>query len=122
MNGYYNLYGVGGNDLEAVRCGRWKLFARRWSGAERKSVEVRELYDLENDVGETTNVYGEHPEVVAELYALLEGCKEDLGCQASGVTGRNCRPAGHVDDARPLTEYDPAHPYIVAMYDLEEAG
>jgi len=110
------------NDLEAVRCGRWKLFARRWSRTERGSAEVQELYDLENDVGETSNVYAQHPEVVAELSALIEGCKEDLGCQASGVAGRNCRPAGRVDEARPLTDYDPAHPYIVAMYDLEEAG
>ena len=45
-----------------------------------------------------------------------------MGCAASGVVGKNCRPAGQVGDPKPLTEYDPKHPYIVAMYDLEEAG
>jgi hypothetical protein len=27
-----------------------------------------------------------------------------------------------VPDPKPLTEYDPDHPYIVAIYDLEDAG
>ena len=110
------------SDLEAVRVGRWKLFVRRWDRQEGGSQEVAELYDLKNDVGETTNVCGQHPEVVAELAKLIEECKGDLGCAASGVVGGNCRPPGKVEDPVPLTEYDPKHPYIVAMYDLEEAG
>ena len=32
------------------------------------------------------------------------------------------RAPGRVDDPQPLTAYDPAHPYIIAMYDLAEAG
>ena len=44
------------------------------------------------------------------------------GCEASGIPGSGRRPAGQVENPRPLTEYDPEHPYIVAMYDLEEAG
>jgi hypothetical protein len=30
-----------------------------------------QLYDLEADIGETTNVYAQHPEVVEEMKALL---------------------------------------------------
>ena len=32
---------------------------------------VIELYDLESDLGETTNLAGQHPEVVAELESAL---------------------------------------------------
>ena len=31
-----------------------------------------QLYDLENDLGQTTNVYRDHPEVVKEMVALLD--------------------------------------------------
>ena len=110
------------NDLEAVRSGRWKLFVRRFDRQARASVEVQELYDLEADVGETANLYARHPEVVAELMPHVDGARADLGCEASGVTGANCRPVGRASDPRPLTAYDPEHPYIIAMYDLEEAG
>ena len=102
--------------LDAVRDGRWKLFVRR------QEQEVRELYDLRADVGETTNVYEQHPEVVARLTALIEACREDLGDAGTGVEGRNRRPIGRVEDARPLTTFDPGHPYYAAEYDLGEAG
>ena len=32
---------------------------------------VVELYDLESDLGETTNLVGQYPEVVAELESAL---------------------------------------------------
>jgi arylsulfatase A-like enzyme len=99
------------NDLEAVRCGRWKLHLK--SG---------ELYDLVADIGETENVADANPEVVRELEAKAAACREDIGDDASGVEGANRRAPGKVEGAKPLTEYDPDHPYIIAMYDLEEAG
>ena len=34
-----------------------------------------QLYNLASDPGETTNVYNKHPEIVAELKALLEEAK-----------------------------------------------
>ena len=83
---------------------------------------MRELYNLEEDIGETTNLYDQHPEVVAELSARADRCREDLGCQATGIEGRNIRRPGRVEDPHPLTQYDPEHPYIIAMYDLDEAG
>ncbi|MFH1568640.1 MAG: sulfatase [Gemmatimonadota bacterium] len=110
------------NDLEAVRAGRWKLFVRRWERESRGSRPARELYDLEADVGETTDLSVRHPEVVARLTALAERIKADLGCDASGAAGANRRLPGRVTDPKPLTQYDPQHPYIIAMSDLEEAG
>ena len=60
--------------------------------------------------------------VVEELSALLDGCRQDLGDEATGVQGRNVREAGRVEDPDTLTHYDPDHPYIIAMYDLKERG
>lgn len=100
------------DQLEAVRVGRWKLQVRR------RQDEVRELYDLIADIGETQNVLAQHPEVVEALERQLAACREDIGDDATGVLGASRRPAGRVEDPKPLTEFDPTHPYLVAMYDL----
>ena len=92
--------------LEAVRAGKWKLH-----------VERNELYDLAADIGETTNVIDRHPDVVKELSALADACRRDLGDAITETTGENRRPAGQVDNPKPLTTYDPNHPYIIALYD-----
>ena len=63
----------GGN---AVRQGKWKYLKakHRVPGYARdaKREEVEELYDLESDIGETTNLAAKHPKKVAELKALME--------------------------------------------------
>ena len=41
-----------------------------------------------------------------------------IGDDVTGTQGANRRPVGRVEDAKPLTTYDPDHPYIVAMYDM----
>lgn len=104
------------NNLEAVRCWPWKLHVRKGN------QEVRELYDLEHDPGEMQNLHSAYPAVVRELTALMDACRADLGDAAQGVSGRNVRPIGRVENPRPLTRLDPAYPYIMAMYDLKERG
>ncbi|MBO9604440.1 MAG: sulfatase [Paenibacillaceae bacterium] len=104
------------NNLEAVRDGNWKLHV--W----RKGREVRELYDLAADIGETNNVAEDHPEVVARLEQLLHECRLDLGDDASGMPGSNCRAPGRVEQPDTLTHYRADHPYLMAMYDIEDAG
>ncbi len=49
-----------------------------------------ELYDLVNDISETTDVAGEHPEIADELRAALASLQEDIDL--------NGRPLAHVDD------------------------
>jgi len=41
---------------------------------------------------------------------------------AVGTEGTGCRPIGRTESPDTLTHYDPDHPYIIAMYDLEDAG
>jgi arylsulfatase A-like enzyme len=103
-------------NLQAVRWGKWKLHVHRDDGP------VRELYDLQSDVGECFDVSGEHPDVVAQMLKLADACREDIGDLATGAAGANCRPPGRVANPRPLTVYDPAYPYVQAEYDLPQRG
>jgi arylsulfatase A-like enzyme len=127
------------NSLEAARVGDWKLHVAkprvsRSAEEEEKGnseipapnidddVEVRELYNLREDPGETKNVYGAHPDVVSMIHEKIRSCREDIGDAFTKVAGKNVRPIGKVSKAKPLTQYDENHPYIVAMYDKNEVG
>ena len=54
--------------MKAIRMGRWKGIISDI----RKGNQTMELYDLEKDVTETTNVASEHPEIVRQLYQLMD--------------------------------------------------
>lgn len=103
-------------DLQAVRVGDWKLHLAR------NAEPVRELYDLAKDIGETHNLYQKRPDIVADLEPFVAACRHDLGDTVTGVTGAAIRPQGRVEAPSPLTTLDSSHPYIVAMYDLEDRG
>ncbi|MBL4869271.1 MAG: sulfatase [Pseudomonadales bacterium] len=104
------------NDLEAVRSGKWKLHVSR------DKVKVEELYNLESDIGEQTNLFNQEPEIVKDLMIKIKACQKDIGDEAAGIKGENIRPIGKVDSPDTLTHYDPEHPYIIALYDLKERG
>lgn len=93
--------------LRAVRKGKWKLHLphspdstsivyAKWpihsAPDDRVLFSKQMLYDLENDIGETTDVSAENPEVVAELEKLLDWAKEDIG--HLGARGLNAGPLG----------------------------
>ena len=90
-----------------MRSGRWKLSARD-----------NALYDLEADIGETTNVMSEHPDVVKKLEGYLQECREELGDDATGVVGKGCRPCGKVYHPVPISKADGNDPLVKAEYDL----
>lgn len=104
------------NNLEAVRDKTWKLHVRKGDR------EVKELYNLRNDPGETCNLYDAHPAVVQDLQVKIAACRRDLGDESCNLPGRNIRRIGRVARSDTLTHFDPDHPYIIAMYDLEERG
>lgn len=80
--------------LQAVRQGKWKLhlprdaepigaapFSRNThiAPADRIGFDAPFLVDLEQDIGESTNVAIEHPDVTQRLLGLAETMREDLG-------------------------------------------
>ncbi|MBX3179376.1 MAG: arylsulfatase [Candidatus Hydrogenedentes bacterium] len=63
----------------AIRQGQWKYIDGRGSGGWTEGGHdgpEGQLYDLENDPAETTNLYEAHPEIVARLAALLDTYKD----------------------------------------------
>ncbi len=86
------FYYFRGLKLEAVRSGPWKLH-----------LAQSQLYNLDTDIGESSNVAQENPDVVKRLQSLAEGMKGDLGLDGIGP---GCRPLGRVDKAQPLIHQD----------------
>jgi len=82
---YYNGY-----KLEAVRSGPWKL----------RLGSPPQLYNLDQEIGEKTDVSAAHPDVVARLRALATSMIAELG---DGKPGPGVRPAGFVKN--PVTLY-----------------
>ena len=95
---YYYL-----EQLQAVRSGKWKLYlplAKKWTSFRGQTQpSPARLYDLEADLGETTNLAEKHPEIVRRLTGYAERARNDLG--DLGRPGKNQRPAGMVDDPKP---------------------
>lgn len=77
-----------GETLAAVRSGPWKLHL--------KSGKPAALYNLDDDIGEKTNVVQDHPAVVKELLALIPSFEADLKA--------NSRAAAFVQDPKPLSK------------------
>jgi arylsulfatase A-like enzyme len=94
-------------ELRAVRKGKWKLHLP--NHPESKSIIYTKLpvhiapedrvlftnpvlYNLENDISETSDVSAENPQVVAELLKLLDWAKNDIGDYDK--RGENARPLG----------------------------
>ena len=95
-------------ELRAVRQGKWKLHLphnpdstsivyQKWpihsAPEDRVLFKKLMLYDLENDISETTNVSEDYPEVVAELTKLLDWAREDIGTYKH--RGKNARLLGN---------------------------
>ena len=62
-----------------------------------------ELYDLDNDIGESTNVAASNPKVVARLQALADAMDADLGINEIGP---GCRPLGRIENPKPIISHD----------------
>jgi arylsulfatase A-like enzyme len=100
------LYFYWGQELHAIRSGRWKLhLPHPYQSLEhsandgqpgkyvRKEIELS-LFDLESDAGETTSVADRNPEVVKKLLEYAERARDDLGDSLTKRTGKNVRAAG----------------------------
>ena len=98
---YVAFYYYRDNRLQAVRSGRWKLHVYRpeWGEENFMSGPKPLLFDLQTDVGETTDVAAQHPDVVRQLQALAEGARQDLGDAVTGREGNDVRPVGRLGDS-----------------------
>ncbi len=96
------------NQLQAVSAGPMKLYlphtyrtlAGRPGGHDGMPVEYEhrtlkqpELYDVVADIGETTDIAADHPDVVKQLLAIAEEARADLGDKLTGRVGSGVAPA-----------------------------
>jgi len=93
------FYYYRGLQLQAVRCGDWKLELPPAKNPKAKA----KLYNLKTDIGEATDVAAANAEVVEKLQALVEAMKNDLGIDGEAP---GSRPLGKVEDAQPLIGQD----------------
>jgi len=71
----HGLFYYKNSRVEGLRMGKWKLRnAQPGNNAEPKL----ELYDLDADIGETTDVADKHPDVVKKMYDFAEQYDKDL--------------------------------------------
>ena len=100
------------NDLEALRRGRWKLhFPHRYRSMEgrelgsggipgkydnRRTIGL-ELFDLEVDPFETTDVSADNVDVLQELLISANAMRFDLGDKLTDVEGVGVREPGRVE-------------------------
>ena len=90
-----------GTQLQAVRQGPWKLALTGQSlgmGIRQRDTDLAKggrLYNLEQEIGEQTDLAAQHPDIIARLTQLAETITTDLAA--------NKRPAGFVEN--PVTLY-----------------
>jgi len=100
------------NSLKAVRKGQWKLVfpcisqtykrpsaigADGWPGKYASDTVRLALYDLRTDPGEALDVKDKHPDLVAQLTAIAEKYRSELGDDLTGRKGSGVRPAAKVE-------------------------
>jgi arylsulfatase A-like enzyme len=96
-----HLY-FGGESLQAIRVGDWKLFPRapqakkakkkQKDGTPKTKAAGPELYDLAADPGETKNVAADHPDIVSKLRQEAERREAEIKA--------NKRPPGRLSAAK----------------------
>lgn len=102
------FYFKSNHQLEAVRSGPWKLAIAAQSlnmGGIQTPPDFKPLlFNLDHDIGETTDVAAEHPDVVNRLQTLVKKIDEDLGIGKR--RGPGIRPCGRVKEPAPLIGMD----------------
>ena len=75
---FYHVKG----EVHAVRQGKWKLLLPNrtlfFPYTNDPPITTPELYDLENDISEKTNLAGKYPQIVSRLLDLAKKAPEDL--------------------------------------------
>ncbi|MEK9604089.1 MAG: sulfatase [Flavobacteriaceae bacterium] len=100
------------NELHGVRYKDWKLYFphtyRTLNGRpggqdgypvkyEMNAVEQIELYNLKDDIGETTNVAAQNPVIVETIKSIADEMRKELGDKLYGIEGTENRPVGRIN-------------------------
>jgi arylsulfatase A-like enzyme len=121
---YYFYYG---KQLQAVRMGKWKLhfphdyrtLGGRPGGTGGTPVAYENatiglsLFDLESDIGETTDVADQHPEIVAQIKELADRQRAELGDSATRQVGAGVREPGRLEAGDLRFDWVPGKPLPV---------
>jgi arylsulfatase A-like enzyme len=121
---YFFYYG---NQLQAARMGKWKLhfphgyrtLSGRAGGTGGTPVPYDQaqiglaLFDLEQDVGETTDVKAKHPDVVARMQQAAERIREELGDTQPRRVGSGVRGPGRLEPGDLRFHWKPGEPVDV---------
>jgi len=91
--GSRGLIGAAGNDASAAKGKRGKARAAKSHDTNTNTEPALRLYNLDTDIGERTNVAAQHPDIVAQLQALVAEMNKDLGAEGAGP---GVRPPGQV--------------------------
>ena len=90
----------GGTPGASVRDGDWKLIRFFEDG---RGAQYEELYNLEEDIGETKNVLAENAEVAEKLGKMLTDWQEEIKAlipepNPDFVSYEGREPAGHFEE------------------------
>lgn len=100
------------NELHGVRYKNWKMYFphryRTLNGRpggkdgfpvdyEYNTIDKIELYDLSNDISESTDVADKNPEVVKKIESISDKIRKELGDKLYDITGQENRPIGQVE-------------------------
>jgi arylsulfatase len=106
---YWFYYGT--NELQAIRSGKWKLILPHTcrmiedrkpgadgnpAGYKQVKIEKPMLFDLEKDVGETTDVSAANPDVLAMMQTHAAAARAELGDSLTKTKGTGTREPGRV--------------------------
>jgi arylsulfatase A-like enzyme len=87
---YYTSHG----EIEGIREGSWKLLVKRPPRGKQAAPESQVmLFDLERDLGERTNVAGEHPDPVARLRVRMQELDREITANARPQWSRDAAVA-----------------------------
>jgi arylsulfatase len=111
---WYHYYAD--NELQAVSSGPWKLYLphtyRTLGGKpggsggipgeyQQRKITKAELYNVDDDISETTDVAAAHADVVDRLLGVAEQARAELGDSLTGRAGKGVRESGRLADANP---------------------
>jgi hypothetical protein len=71
------------------------------------------LFDLQNDIGETTNVADQHGGVVARIQQLADRMRAELGDSSTKQKGSRVREPGRLKEGDPRFDWKPGRPIQV---------